>query len=363
MNNKKIALICGAALKDAPYVSYYTDFFKGEGIPFDLYFWNRNGDDYSYIPDNYTQYDKSSSLYSNPLKKLFDAYFYARFVKKHLKKEKYCGYVCFGIITPFFLCRFLMGSHKHYIVDIRDYSPYLKIKIISKRIDALIRKSYTTCISSPGFRRWLAESNKYMVFHNCGFNYFESYDRCRERFGKKIEILTIGQIRDYESNTILIKDLANKSDFCLKFSGKGAHSLNIAKYAEDNHVYNFEYTGAYKKEEEQSIAMQCDMINSVFMHDVNSDSLLTNRLYLALKNGKPLIVSENCFQADIVNTYHLGAIIDMKKNIFDQLTYYCQSFDINQYNKGQSDFIDTVKADIEGIKNKLKCFYSDCIKS
>ena len=113
MNNKKIALICGASLKDAPYVSYYTDFFRKEGIPFDLYFWNRNCDDYSSVPSNYISYEKFSNLFSNPLKKTYDAYFYARFVRQQLKKEKYCGYICFGIITPFFLSGYLMGRISH----------------------------------------------------------------------------------------------------------------------------------------------------------------------------------------------------------------------------------------------------------
>lgn len=361
MKYKKIALVCGASFKSAPYLSYYTDFFSKEQIPFDLIFWNRNSDDYSKLPDNYIIYNKPSSLYKNQILKLFDVFSFVKFAKKQIKANNYSGIIVFGIITPLLLVGGLSKKKTPYIIDVRDYSSFLKNIIIERWFKKIIEGSQSTYISSQGFRCWLPVCNKYSVFHNCAFDYFDNYSTVSTKFRHPIKILTIGQIRDYRPNTMLLSALANNNNFYCVFSGKGSQSLNIEEYAKNNKINNFIYTGAYEKEDEGAIAESSDIINSVFLHDVNSDSLLTNRLYLAIKHRKPLIVSNGCFQAEIVRKYDLGVVIDMDGDICKQLSSYCLHFNANEFSKGCSEFIRDVKFDMDNIQRSLNSFCRSCL--
>lgn len=53
-----------------------------------------------------------------------------------------------------------------------------------------------------------------------------------------------------------------------------------------------------------------------------SDYLMSNRFYLSVTHGKPMIVNSKCTQADFVKKYNLGVIIDENDNIAEKIKDY-----------------------------------------
>ena len=86
-------------------------------------------------------------------------------------------------------------------------------------------------ISSNAYKKWLPKNYRYILSHNVrktdlAVNICNS---CTIWSNNKIEVLTIGQIRDFSSNSKLIKCLGNSEYFNLKFIGDGTELINLKK--------------------------------------------------------------------------------------------------------------------------------------
>lgn len=197
--------------------------------------------------------------------------------------------------------------------------------------------SYVNVISSPGFKHWLPAENEYIISHNTASDIFvgEGY---KAGLNNKIIILTIGALRDANSNIALINFLGNNNQFLLQFSGKGSATSIIQEYVNIHKLNNVLVTGEYKKEDESSIVSKVDMINILLSHNMISDYLMSNRVYLSVTHGKPMIVNSKCTQADFVKQYNLGVIIDENDNIAEKIKDYWIHFDKIQYKMDVPNF-------------------------
>lgn len=362
---KKILLISGAMPHYAPYVSSYIEIFNKHNIEFDLVCWNRNLDVIEKIPANHIVYNKSGDIRKPNWKKLIDLYGFSRFVKKHICKGCYARVIVFTISECIFLQKYLQNHFdKNYIFDIRDYSSLLKINFFRRKTEKMIEHSVFTVLSSAGFLKWLPIGNSYSycVTHNTSVSILEKMRNINNQLlysnKDKIKILTIGQLRDYSSNSTIIKKLANNSNFCLQFSGSGSAEDKLKEFVQDVKAKNVLFTGRYKKENEEEIVEDCDMINIYFNHDVNSDSLMSNRFYLSVLHRKPMIVREGTFQAELVKQYGLGVILDDTDNFVEMIECWWNDFDFEKYNEGCRAFIDVVVADMNVFEKKLLWLHS-----
>lgn len=350
-----ILLILGAMPEDSPYVKNYTNFFDSAGISYDICAWNR----YQH------QYIKRDNLYvyatkgrSGSLKKLFDYLKYKKYILKHINSYKYDRVVVFTIAPAFILEKILTVNYKHrYILDIRDYSSLLKSGYVRKKLEIILSMSYANVISSPGFRSWLPHDFKYIISHNTTSD--ELYHIHRESVRQnmnKIKILTIGALRDSKSNIELIKSLGDNSHFFMQFTGKGSASPIIQEYINLHKLNNVIVTGQYNKADEDSIVKEFDMINILLPHNMVSDYLMSNRFYLSVVHGKPMIVNNNCTQAYFVKKYNLGVIVAENDDIAKKINEYWEHFDLYKYNKGREDFFSIVKCDTLQFNKMLEKF-------
>ena len=124
----------------------------------------------------------------------------------------------------------------------------------------------------------------------------------------KLEILTIGYIRNYSSNVKIIQSLGGNDDYTLRFVGRGDATLSLQEFAEAKGYTNVGFEGFYRKEDEATIVSACDFINIFFPDDVEHSPIMSNRFYLALIHKKPMIVTEGSVQAALVKEYGLGVI-------------------------------------------------------
>lgn len=354
----KILLIGDSPITDSPYIGSYIEVFNKSGIPYDLLYWNRHMDETSKLPSNYVTFDKFTDNSYPQWKRLWNIYCFTRFVRKYLRKHDYSYVVVFTIAHACFLAYYLRRKyHNRYVFDIRDYSPFCGVKYLKKIIFNLINDSAFTVISSKGFLRWLPQfpESKYIVAHNTNIeSILNGFDtKPNSEINYPIKLLTIGQLRDYSSNSNIIERLGNDEDYKLVFSGSGLAEQPLKDFVIKTNVKNVSFTGRYKKEDEKKMVEACDMLNIYFNHDINSDTLMSNRFYLSVLHRKPMIVRKNTFQAELVELYGLGVVLDENDDFKKSIEQYVRTYDSEKYNKGCQQYLSIIQKEMQLFESKL----------
>lgn len=333
----------------APYIKSYTDLFDDLNMKYTFICWNRNNDKLN-DHDNIVVFNRSSYESDSFVKKIYGYLLFSFFVKKHLKYNKYEFLTVHTIACAIFLKSVL--KQKKYILDIRDFSPL--VPFFSNTLSFLVQNSKATMISSNAYKKWLPKNYRYILSHNVrktdlAVNICNS---CTIWSNNKIEVLTIGQIRDFSSNSKLIKCLGNSEYFNLKFIGDGTELINLKKYSTD--INNIEFSGRYNKKDESSLVIESDVINILLPNTAEAMTQMTNRFYLSLIFKKPMIVNKDSIQASFVKKYNLGIIISSEDNISERIMDYKNSFDYQIFLKGCNDLIEIIKSDILEFENEIK---------
>ncbi|MNX97001.1 hypothetical protein D3C86_1293480 [compost metagenome] len=214
-------------------------------------------------------------------------------------------------------------------------------------IKPVIKNSFCTSISSPGFLKWLPKSKKYVISHNYNFNEESSSVENDLEVKLKHIILTIGFLRDYEVNKNIIISFKDRKEIALKFVGRGLAYQPLLNFVKRNNIQNVEFTGGYDKKNEVEYLKKATLINILLGDDLNSKTLMTNRLYLAISNKIPVIVNKKSMQGEYVQKYNLGIAIDNKELINDAVSNYLTCFDREEFLKGCTKFLSIIQSDQE----------------
>lgn len=353
----KILLISGSNLNRTPFVGFYLNILDSSRVNYDVLYWNRDvNDKIDVAKGNEIVYDIPLFIYSNPLKKIYATYKFYKFGKKIIKRGNYDKVICFTILTSIFFQQYLTRRFKKkYIFDIRDHSPLISKSFFWTLFEKMIHNSYVTVISSRGFFKWLPQNSHYLLSHNIDSSLL-SHNPCRATNNKGIEILTIGFFVRFEPNGYLIQTLGNVEGVKLSFVGYGPRYKEYEDYCKSNHIQNVEFKGRYQKEEELNYYDQCNMVNILLPHTLNSDTCMSNRFYNAVVARKPMIVNSGCYQAELVEKYKLGLVVDNYDNAGQQIIDYYQHLKWGEYFAGCEKFIEDVMQDNKAFENKVKEF-------
>lgn len=355
---KSVLLICPAAPNDMPYLRPYIDCLESYNIAYDVIYisWDNEKNTFT---KNYYMFDGSWSFkFNSSIEKIYKYYKFSRVVIKKLSKGRYTHVITMGIACSIFLSNFLKRNFcGKYIYDIRDYSQVLRSSLCSYLNKELLRHSYINVISSNGFKKWLPNNSniEYIMCHNTTLDKVAVTNDDID-MSKPLKILTIGQIRDLEANTYVIEQLSNNDNYELVFAGKGKTLECLQRVAEDKGYKNIKFLGKYNKENEDSIVESATFINVCMGHDMISDFLLSNRLYLAARMKKPLISFDGCYQADIINKYNLGLVVKRDDLLPVKLQEYIHSFNADRFVVGCTDFLMEVQDELRIYHNKLDSF-------
>ena len=342
--SSKVLIIVGGMVNRLPHVELYLKQYDNYSIKYDIIEWNRHNDSVTEENNRYIYNRKISDL-SPFYVKLVEIFKFSLFVKKIIKRNRYNRIITFTIADSLFLIPFLIKKFtKKYIFDIRDYSPLCKLPFFNFILRRFINKSYATCISSNGFKHWLPKGCNYIISHNIDLSLCSSDNKCLFESSKSVlDLLTIGRLRDFESNKIIIDQLSNCNNVKMRFVGDGNAKPLLENYCKKNDCKNVYFYGFYKKEDESSFYNECDFLNICLTDNILSNYLMSNRFYLSVIHRKPMIVNEGSYQAEVCQRYGLGLVVNYKDNIMEKLQSYRNRFDSDLYEKRCNQFIYDVK--------------------
>lgn len=172
-NDKKILLLCGAELEKAPYVLPYIELLKQNSVPFDV-LCQKSQMAVDVVGENVIGFGKVYDGSAPGWKKFLMMLEQARIAKRVIRKNGYSKVIVFTAQKGLSLSWFLKKNYSgQYVLDIRDHTPLLRIPLCNRLLKSVIDNSAYTVISSAGFKRWLPESDKYIVCHNTSFEMIE----------------------------------------------------------------------------------------------------------------------------------------------------------------------------------------------
>lgn len=350
---KRLLFLIPALPDFVPYVYNYFKIAEDCSIEYDVVCWNRKGDQIE-LPDNFFIYQRPTKDSYSSLKKLGEIAGFYRFAKRVLGKRNYQLVFTFTIAESVFFEPLLNKNYKgRYVFDIRDYSPMVKISFLKRRIKRLLSNSALNVISSEGYKKWLPEECEYVVCHNTDVDkvYLDDFVLDNKHNIDCLNILTIGAIRNAETNIKVIDALGNLEGIHLDFVGDGNGAPMLVEYCKDHSIKNVLFHGRYQKKDEDSFVQKCDLMNIVLPHFKVSE--MSNRFYLSVRFRKPMIVNDGCFQADQVRKYGIGLVIKDLSNMYEEILLYWKSLGWESYDEACKRFLKDVSSDMLLFKTKV----------
>ncbi len=352
----KFGLILPGNIWYAPYVRNYTRILDENNAIYEIISWNRDGQD----AKEGIQYEEN--IHANNGSAGFSAYRrYIAFIKQVIRKNGYDKLIVFGPQMTCLLSIYLMRKFRgRFIIDFRDLS--IEQKPGLRQLFTFMTKiSYANVISSPGFKRCIPESD-YYISHNFDVDAVKTAIGYRDANGfgttDTIDVLTIGGIRDFSSNVEVIKALANKKDFSVRFVGRGGGAAQLATYCDEHAIKNVSFTGFYKKSEEVSYVQDSTFMNIFYPRVITHDTALSNRFYNSLIYRKPMIVTKDTTQGDYAEKNNVGISLADCSNLEDGLKTFIQQ-EYNAYAERCDnlllEFLNDQKQFEQVVYNFLRC--------
>lgn len=352
----KVALILPSPIWFAPFIRIYTKILNDNNIDYEIISWNRDGKDLKegiqYV-DHFDRYERGVVEYAK----------YIRFIIKQVKENRYERIVVFTSQLSCLLSLFLLSQYKNkYILDYRDM--HIEQKPIFKQIYSLLTKhSFANVVSSPGFIPKLPKSS-YLISHNCNIDSLrEALARSSSKFIENktdiIDVLTIGGIRDYESNVQVIDALANKEGFTVRFVGSGPSVESLKLHTKEINAMNVSFEGYYPKEKEKEYIRTSTFLNIFYPRKLSHDTALSNRFYNSLIYKKPMITTANTTQGDYAVKFKVGVALDDCNNLVDDLKSFLQTTNHQEYSTQCDNLLREVLSDYEKFETELIAFINE----
>ncbi len=339
---KNIAIINPSELSRAPYVKYFTDILDAEDkFVYDYILWYRN--ETEEFPFGY----RATLSLKSPLTKIIEFYKYSRYAERIVRNGNYDKLIIHLVMPAVFMSDFLVKHYsKRYILDIRDYHPLLNFGLFRRKFKAALYHASEVIISSPGFKNWLPDDIEYTISHNIG-DYVLSQPLTPVTTKDKlpINIVTVGQIRDYEQNRELIACLGNNPDYVMNYFGYSSVESRLRTYVKKNGISNVFFNGRYAKEQELSLYQGASLVNYYSPNIAISTTNLPNRLYYSLLAGIPIICTRGGLMAEYAERYNIGPSVTKGDDFSTVLKNYCHDFNPDIYTKGRDSLLEQIRND------------------
>lgn len=307
----KILLLGFSKIKYMPYANFYLDNLDKAKHNIHLLYWNRDlkeedTDQYqNYTLHEFKCYQEDQVSKVSKLKNFCK---YRSYVLKLIKKEKFDFIIVLHTLPGVLIAKKLRKHYAgRYIFDYRD-STYEKFAPYKKIIANLVNYSYTTFVSSDGFRKFLPQSEKLYISHNILTDSLKHREEKAEKDvgSDKIRIAFWGFIRHEALNREIIKKIAKDKRFELHYYGREqTTALNLKKYAQEIGAENVFFHGEYKPEDRYDFVKNTDIIHNVY-YDDNMMLAMGNKYYDGIIFYLPQICMNGSFMGESVEKNGIG---------------------------------------------------------
>ena len=325
----KLGLILSKNIWFTPYVKIYTTILDQHQVDYEIVSWNKDGTE----SNCGIQFQNRLSDQSNNIKKFYHYFKYKKFLERIIKERKYDKLIIFDAQLGIFLSNFLEKYYKKkYIFDYRDLSIEQK-KVFKAPFQRAVENSFSTMISSPGFKKCLPKGFNYILSHNFNIEHVKKAleENAIPIKNKPYVILTIGGIRDYSSNIEVVNALANKENYLLSFVGKGYAAELIKSYALKEKISNILFEGYYPKEKEKDYIVDSTFINIYYPKIISHSTAISNRFYNSLIFKRPMIVTKDSTQGDLCEKYNLGLSIENCNDLEININKFIKELDYKKF--------------------------------
>lgn len=348
----KTGLILPNNLWFCPYVNIYTNLLKELSVDYDIISWNRDG-----VKEDAIQFDYK--LKSRRALNMLWAYLkFARFVRKTVKSNAYDRLIVFTPQAAIFISGFLKRNFKgKYIFDYRDLS-IEQNPLFKRRFINVLSSSYVNVVSSPGFLKYLPGGFEYIQSHN--FDILSAMDSIGSHAAISddgMNVLTIGGIRDFDSNAEIMRSLVNVDGVSLRFVGKGPSAADLEKLSCELKAENVEFMGYYPKEKEGEYISDSDFMNIYYPRRPSHDTALSNRFYNALIYKKPMITTADTIQGEYTVKYGVGVAVKDCNDLPKKLKKFLSEMDKAEFEKNCDELMREFISDYDRWDNVIRTFY------
>lgn len=344
--------------EEVPYGASYLSILRNNGIPHDIIYWNRDSDGENIFSDGEIFFNLECKLGGKKIKKIFKMLKYARFIRSILKSKKYSKVIILTTVPGMFTFDILLKGYRNkYIFDIRDYTNESN-KIYYYIEKLLIKHSYTTVISSEGFKKFLPQNRNYIKTHNIS-NQSDIENVVQNiKLKKQLVIGFVGNVRYEHENELLIEQLKNNSKYRIGYWGKISNSFNIESVKAKTNATNISFFGPFINEDKKNIYNNIDFINAIYGTDgLEVTTAVPNRFYDAIIFKKPIITSKGTYLGELVEKSGLGIAVDIKEdNLELLLSNYIASFDPEVFLKRCDDLWGSIILDQEQFNKEVTRF-------
>lgn len=350
-----IGIIYAGQAELSPFVKKYTDVMDKKNIPYDIVHWNRSGVKMPDDDKNIT-FSEQVERYGSLVGKVVPLIKFRRFAKRIINQKKYDRLVVLTTQTAVLLPDLILGKYKNrYFFDYRDTS-YEYLKLYKRLVDSVIKKSYATAISSPGFSEYLTDEKELIVAHNFRFDcYVGRALKCKKSTNGKIVMGYIGYLREYEYLKKLADKFGRDDRFVFNIHGSGDCVDELRDYSEK--YENVNVFGAYNECDKADIVNSFDMICYNYPKSFVNYPAVANKFYDGLIQKKPMFANLDTYSGKLVGDNGLGiSLAENEENITDKIYSYYKSFDEEMFSNSCEAVLDKVIKDDEYYTKKIEEF-------
>lgn len=344
----KMLIVSSSNFDFSPYVRHYLEIIEHfDIVKCDLISWERLTSSVnlnSSLNSRYLNLDKHiiyrELINKNKSKRgLFSYAFFISFVNKVLKQENYDAILIFSVQLAALLRTKKLKLKK--ILDIRDYHWLVQLPLVQKQI-----KDYDlVSISSGGFIKWLPVNLNYLINYNYSLNKLSSSDNSKfiQITNGFFNISYIGLVRDIEAQSKFVEIVSKHDELIIHYYGRFS-SIGKSLKQNLNSANNLFLHGEYRTEDESKFYQDSNFINVIMNDDINSRTLIPNRLLNAVYYNRPVIVKKNSYTAEVVAEYGIGIVLDWHRFVTDDLylVEMLKNFDYKKYHNGRTNFLEHV---------------------
>lgn len=339
--NARIAILSCVNIKHMSLISLYTDILKREGIPFDVIYMDKYGEDEEIECNNKYRYVNKVDRKLPRFFKKIKYYMFKPWACKVMRQNKYHFIIVWNDLAIFLFANFLSKHYKgKYCLNVRDNMYYDKPKYEKMYFRCFSNSSFNT-ISSKGFLDFLPQGVKYYPINSLNLSVLKGmkvHDRMRSK-NEKIRIGFIGYVRFFERNQRLLDCFANDSRYEIHFYGKFADVLK--EYAASRGIENGVFHDSFPVADTPKYLENIDIMNNLYGNNtLNIRKAISIKLFHSLYARIPILVNMDTYIGSEATSLGIGYYVTEFTDKFkDDLYEWYHSIDFAQLSKRCEDYL------------------------